>query len=139
MSPTDVNKAAFRELLEVEISGARFDLTDSLVHPDFVDHTNPPGMQHGRDGHRGIVSLFHGAFPDGQWSVEDLIAEGDRVVARTTFRGTHTGDFFGIPPTGIRVEMGGVHIGRFVDGKIIEHWGNNDDLGMMRQLGAIPA
>lgn len=121
------------------MDGARFNLTEGLVHPDFFDHTNPPGMQHGRDGHRGIVALFHGAFPDGQWSVEDLIAEGDRVVARTTFRGTHTGDFFGIPPTGIRVEMGGVHIGRFVDGKIIEHWGNNDDLGMMRQLGTIPA
>jgi predicted ester cyclase len=138
MSATEINKAAFRELLEVEISGARFELTERLVHPDFFDHTNPPGLQHGLEGHRGIVTLFHSAFPDGQWVVEDLIAEGDRVVARTTFRGTQTGDFFGLPATGKRVEMTGVHIGRFVDGKIIEHWGSNDDLGMMRQLGTIP-
>ena len=138
MSDTQAIKAAFKELLEVEISRARFDLTERLVHPEFFDHTNPLGLQHGLDGHRGIVTLFHGAFPDGQWTVEDLIAEGDRVVARTTFRGTHSGDFFGLPATGKAVDMAGVHIGRFAEGKIIEHWGTNDDLGMMRQLGAIP-
>lgn len=136
MSAIDVNKAAFRELLEVEISRARFDLTERLVHPDFFDHTNPPGLERGRDGHRGVVTLFHAAFPDGQWTVDDLIAEGDRVVARTMFRGTHRGDFFGLAPTGNVVEMSGVHIGRFRDGQIIEHWGNNDDTAMMRQLGA---
>jgi predicted ester cyclase len=138
MTSPDVNKATFRELLEVEISHARFDLTERLVHPEFFDHTNPPGLQNGREGHQGIVRLFHAAFPDGQWTVDDMVAEGDKAVARTTFRGTHTGDFFGMPPTGKRVAMQGVHIGRFIDGKIVEHWGSNDDLGMMRQLGAIP-
>lgn len=138
MTSAAANKELFRTLLEVEISEARFDLTESLVHPEFFDHTNPPGMQHGIDGHRAIVSLFHGAFPDGRWHVEDMIAEGDRVVARTTLRGTHEGDFFGIPATGKAVEIGGVHIARVADGKIIEHWGSNDDLGMMRQLGVIP-
>ena len=136
---SEANKAIFRELLEEEISTKRFDLTERLVHPDFFDHTNPPGMERGIAGHQAIVSLFHGAFSDLSWQVEDMIAEGDRVVARTTTRARHTGEFFGITPTGIAVEFSGVHIGRIKDDKVIEHWGNNDDLGLMRQLGAIPA
>lgn len=136
---SEQNKAVFKELLEVEISKKRFDLTERLVHPEFHDHTNPPGMQDGIDGHRAIVSLFHDAFSDMSWKVEDLIAEGDRVVARTTTTARHTGDFFGIPATGRQVEFGGVHIARIKEGKVVEHWGNNDDLGLMRQLGAVPA
>jgi predicted ester cyclase len=135
---SDDVKAVFQELIEVEIAGKRFELTEKLVHPDFFDHTNPPGMQRGIDGHRAIVTLFHGAFSEIEWECDDLIAEGDKVVARTTFRGKHSGDFFGIPPTGKRVEMPGVHIGRIKDGKVIEHWGSNDDLGLMRQLGVVP-
>jgi predicted ester cyclase len=67
-----------------------------------------------------------------------MIEEGDRVAVRTTFEATHTGDFFGIPPTGRRVSFTGVHIMRYSDGKLIEHWGSNDDLGLMRQLGVVP-
>ena len=85
-----------------------------------------------------IVTLFRAAFPDQQWLIEDLIAEGDRVVARSTMTGTHTGDFFGIPASGKSVRMSGVHIVRIQDGRIAEHWGNNDDLGLMRQIGVIP-
>ena len=139
MTSTDTNKAIFKELLEVEISGKRFDLTERLVHPDFYDHTNPPGMERGIAGHQAIVSLFHGAFSEMAWTCEDIIAEGDKVVARTTMTAKHTGDFFGIPATGTRVEVSGTHIARIKDGKVIEHWGNNDDLGLMRQLGAVPA
>lgn len=95
-------------------------------------------MQHGLEGHNAIVALFRAAFPDQWWQIEDLIAEGDRVVARTTMTGTHRGDFFGIPATGRAVTLSGVHIMRIADGRIAEHWGNNDDLGLMRQLGAIP-
>jgi len=113
-------------------------VAETIIHPDFFDHTNPPGMQHGLEGHKAIVRLFRSVFPDLRWDIDDLIAEGDRVVARTTMRGTHRGDFFGIPPTGRSVEMRGVHIMRIADGQIIEHWGSNDDLGLMRQLGAIP-
>lgn len=73
------------------------------------------------------------------WQIEDMLVDGDKVAVRTTFRGTHTGDFFGIPPTGKSVTVSGTHILRIADGKIAEHWGNNDDLGLMRQLGVIPA
>jgi predicted ester cyclase len=109
-----------------------------IIHPQFVDHTKPPGMQHGLAGHRAIVRLVRTAFPDQWWQIEDLIAEGDRVVARTPMTGTHRGDFFGIPPTGRSVTLTGVHLMRAAEGRVIEHRGNNDDMGLMRQLGVIP-
>ncbi|MFN8483805.1 MAG: ester cyclase [Anaerolineae bacterium] len=133
------NKELVRQLLEDDISQGNEVVAERIIAADFFDHTNPPGMQHGLEGHKAIVRLFRAAFPDQWWHIEDLIAEGDKVVARTTMRGTHTGDFFGIPPTGRRVELPGVHIMRIANGRIAEHWGSNDDLGMMRQLGVIPS
>ena len=133
------NKELVRQLLEDDISQGNEAVAERIIATDFFDHTNPPGMQHGLDGHKANVRLFRAAFPDQWWHIEDLIAEGDKVVARTTMRGTHTGDFFGIPPTGRRVELPGVHIMRIANGRIAEHWGSNDDLGMMRQLGVIPS
>jgi predicted ester cyclase len=133
------NKTLVRRLMGDDISRGDEATADAIIHPDFFDHTNPPGMQHGLEGHKAIVRLFRSVFPDPEWQIDDLIAEGDKVVARTTMRGTHLGAFFGIPPTGRNVEMNGVHVMRIADGKIIEHWGSNDDLGLMRQLGAIPA
>ena len=133
------NKDLVRRLLHEDISQGNEAVAAAIIHPGFVDHTNPPGMQHGLDGHTAIVRLFRAAFPDQWWHIEDLIAEGDRVVARTTMTGTQTGEFFGIPPTGRPVRVTGVHVMRIADDKIAEHWGNNDDLGLMRQLGVIPA
>ena len=133
------NKVLVRRLMEEDISQGDAQVAAAIIHPEFVDHTNPPGMQHGLEGHNAIVQLFRTVFPDLMWHIDDLIAEGDKVVARTTMRGTHLGSFFGIPPSGKPVEMTGVHILRIADGRIIEHWGNNDDLGLMRQLGAVPA
>lgn len=135
----EANKILVRRLMEDDISLGDEETADAIIHPDFFDHTNPPGMQHGLDGHKAIVRLFRSVFPDLKWRIDDLIAEGDKVVARTTMLGTHRGDFFGIPPTGRTVEMTGVHIMRIADGRIVEHWGSNDDLGLMRQLGVIPA
>jgi steroid delta-isomerase-like uncharacterized protein len=132
------NKILVRLLLEDDISKGDVAVAERIIAPDFYDHTNPPGMQHGLEGHKAIVALFRAAFPDQWWQIEDLIAEGDRVVARTTMRGTHLGDFFGIPPTGRQVTVSGMHILRIAGGRIAEHWGTNDDLGLMRQLGAIP-
>jgi steroid delta-isomerase-like uncharacterized protein len=133
------HKALVRRLMEEDISRGDEAVAEAIIHPDFVDHTNPPGMQHGLEGHKAVVRLFRSVFPDLEWRIDDLIAEGDKVVARTTMRGTQQGAFFGIPPTGKAVEMTGVHIMRIADGKIIEHWGSNDDLGLMRQLGALPS
>ena len=109
-----------------------------IFSPDFYDATNPEGMKHGLDGHNATVSLFHASFPDMVWSVEDVVAEGDDVVARTLMSGTHTGEFFGIPPTGREVRVAGIHMLTLRDGKVILHQGVNDDLGMMQQLGVAP-
>ncbi len=133
------NKELVRRLMEEDISQGNEAVAEAIIADDFFDHTNPPDMQRGLAGHKAIVRLFRAAFPDQWWHIEDMIAEGDKVVARTTMRGTHQGDFFGIAPTGRRVELSGVHILRIANGRIAEHWGNNDDLGMMRQLGAIPS
>ncbi len=142
MSVVEVNKALARRLFEEDLNEedqiARSGAADQLVAPDVVDHTNPPELKYGLESHKQIVTILHTAFPNVRWEVEDLIAEGDKVVARTTMHATHTGVFFGIPPTGKQVTVLGIQIMRFADGKLAEHWGNNDDLGMMQQLGVVP-
>ena len=134
---TDTREVA-RQLIEEDLNTGDVAAAERIVAAGFVDHTNPPGLQHGLAGHRGIVDLFHAAFPDVRWTIDDMVAEGDRVAMRLTMSGTHRGDFFGIPPTGKRVEVGGTDIVRIENGQVAEHWGYNDDLGLMRQLGAIP-
>jgi predicted ester cyclase len=83
--------------------------------------------------------MSRGAFPDARVTVEDQIAEGDKVVDRWTATGTPTGDLMGVPPTGRRIEVSGITISRFAGGKIVEDWYQGDDLGMMQQLGVIPS
>jgi predicted ester cyclase len=83
--------------------------------------------------------VFRDAFPDLRFTAEDIIAEGDKVAARYTMRGTHQGEFMGVAPTGNRIEVTGIDIVRFEGGKMVEHWANSDELGMMQQLGVIPA
>jgi steroid delta-isomerase-like uncharacterized protein len=136
---SEQNKALIRRLFAEDISPGNSAVATEIIHLAFHDHTNPPGMERGLDGHNAIVALFKAAFPDMWWQIHEMIAEGDRVVVRTTMEATHQGDFFGIPPTGTHVSVDGVHILRIADGKIAEHWGNNDDLGLMRQLGVIPS
>jgi predicted ester cyclase len=130
------NKALVGRMIDEEFNSGG-DIANEIIHPRFVDHTNPPGMQHGIAGHQAIVALFRGAFPDMRWRVEDSVAESDRVVVRLSLEATHTGAFFGIPATGRPIRVQGVHILRIADGRLAEHWGSNDDLGLMRQLGAI--
>ena len=86
-----------------------------------------------------MAAMLRTAFPDIRYTTEEVIGEGDTVVARTTLRGTHTGPFLGLAPTGRRVEQAQIHILRFAGGKAVEHRAVRDDLGLLRQLGAIPA
>src|SRR4051794_35553570 len=104
------NKELVQRLMEDDISRGGEATAEAIIHPEFFDHANPPGMQHGLDGHKAVVRLFRSVFPDLEWRIDDLIGEGDKVVARTTMRGTQRGDFFGIPPTARTVEMDGIHI-----------------------------
>jgi predicted ester cyclase len=131
------NKQVVRLLLEEDISRGNVAVAEQIIHPGFYDHTNPPGLKEGLAGHNGIVAYFRAAFPDLEFRIDELIAEGDRVVARTTMVGTQRGEFFGIPPTGRSVTVPGIHIMRIADGKVAEHWGVNDDLSLMKQLGVV--
>ena len=114
-------------------------LADELVSADFLNHDAPPEAPRGPAGLRFMVTMLRTAFPDIHYETEELIAEGDKVVARTTMRGTHLGPYMGIPPTGRRFEQQQIHILRFADGKAVEHRAVRDDLGMLQQLGVIPA
>ena len=135
---TEENKILVHRFNDEYINAGNLAAADELVAIDIVDHTGPPGLKHGRESHKKVVALFHTAFPDVRWTLEDVIAEGDKVAVRLTMRGTHQGEFFGIPPTGKQVTVSGIHIVRIANGRIAEHWGTNDDLGFLRQLGVLP-
>ena len=136
------NKRTVRRIFEDDLNqpdpAIRRRVAAEIFSSDFYDETNPEGMKHGLDGHDAVVTLFQGAFPGMCWEVEEIIAEGESVVVRTLMRGTHGGEFFGIPPTGREVTVAGIHMLTLRDGKVILHQGVNDDLGMMRQLGVVP-
>jgi predicted ester cyclase len=135
----DANKALIRRAYDELLEQGNFDNIEDIVHSEFVDHTNPPGWDADRGGLLRLCIYFRSAFPDIKVAFDDVVAEGDTVMHRQTMRGTHLGEFFGIPPTGNRVTYTGCHLWRVRDGKVIEHHATNDDLGMLRQLGAIPA
>ncbi len=130
------NKAIARRGYEA-INQKNLDALDEVVASDMTDHDPAPGQAPGLEGVKQYFSSLHAAFPDVQMDVEDMIAEGDKVVARVSVSGTHRGEFMGIAPTGNRVTIAGIDILRVADGKIVEHWGKFDDLGMMQQLGVM--
>lgn len=136
---TEQNKALFRRMVEEIFNRGNLGLVDEVFAPDFVEHEElPPGIPSGREGVKQMTSMLRGAFPDFKATIEDILAEGDRVVIRMTWTGTHQGDFMGIPATGRRVSFGVIDIVRFAGGKFAEHWGLMDQAGLMQQLGAVP-
>ena len=112
---------------------------DEVIAADFVNHSAPPGLPPGRAGLQVQLGLFYTAFPDIYGMIDELIAEGDRVVIRWHGGGTNTGELFGMPPTRRAMTLNGIAILRVADGQLAEHWASSDDLGMMRQLGLIPS
>jgi steroid delta-isomerase-like uncharacterized protein len=97
-----------------------------------------PEDMRGVEGARDFYSMYRGAFPDAQITIEDQLAEGDMVATRWTARGTHQGDLMGVPASGNRVEVAGMTISRSEGGRIVEEWNNYDALGLMQQIRAIP-
>jgi steroid delta-isomerase-like uncharacterized protein len=134
------NKDRLRRVYEEVINAGELGRSGEFIATDMVDHEHAPGAEdlQGPELFNQYFSMVRSAFPDFECVVEDMVAEGDKVAARVTLRGTHQGEFMGIPPSGNRIEVTGIDIARFADGKMVEHWGNFDDLGMMQQLGAIP-
>jgi len=137
-SETELNKAVIRRFVEEVQNEKNWDTFDELNADDFVNLSSPPGVPSDKEGGKMFLGAFISAFPDSYVTIEDMIAEGDRVVTKKTFNGTHTGELNGIPPTGKPVSIQYVDIMRLRDGQIVEHWLSMDQLSFMQQLGLVP-
>jgi steroid delta-isomerase-like uncharacterized protein len=137
---SEQNKAAVRRFFELWEAGET-DQFGEVVAADAVDHDpqRPFPDERGAEAARKTAEMFLAAFPDTAYTIEQQVAEGDLVVTRWIARGTHEGELMAIPATQKSVEVSGIAIDRLSDGKIVESWGNWDTIGMMQQLGAIPA
>jgi predicted ester cyclase len=131
------NKAIFCAIPEKLVNTGNLDTADQYFAPDFVDHTGPAGMPNGLAGFKAYVTMLRGAFPDLHLTVEDVVAEGEKVVVRATARGTMRGDYLGMKATGKPATWTEIHIGRLVDGKVVDHWATIDQLGTLQQLGLV--
>jgi steroid delta-isomerase-like uncharacterized protein len=132
---TDDNKALVQRFFEEVINQRNLAALDQFVPPGGVNHIVPSGMPQEANQ---FLGQYLGAFPDVQATVEDLMADGDKVVARVSYRGTHQGAFRGIPPTGKQIAVMGINIFRIANGKLVEHWGLTDRLAGLQQVGVVP-
>jgi steroid delta-isomerase-like uncharacterized protein len=140
MSAED-NKALSRRLFREFWDQKNLAVADELLAADHTDHTpgSPPGLPPGPEGIKQFASVYFTAFPDLRVTIEDQVAEGERVVTRWTSYGTNSGSLFGMPATNRSATITGITIDRFAGGKIVETWTNFDNLGMLQQLGVVPA
>ena len=132
---TEENIAVVRRWLEEIGNAGKLEVVDEIYAPTFVDHAAMPDQLPGPEGVKQFIRMIKAVFPDWHYTIEDLIADGDKVVARVTMRGTHQGTWFGVPPTGKQVITTAIQIHRIAEGKIQETWANADILSMMYQIG----
>ena len=136
---SEQNKAIVRRLFEELWNKGNLSLADQLFTPNYTHHdSSSPDFGHGPESERKRATLYRTAFPDLQLTIEDIIAEGETVMARWSCRGTHKGDLSGIAPTGKQFTISGVSIARLANGKLAEGWVNWDAQGLMQQLGIVP-
>ncbi len=135
---TEDNKRLVRRFYDEVLNGKSFQVLEELATSDYQEHDMLPGQGAGLAGLRGRVELLMGAL-DSSFTIEDIIAEGDRVVVRWTNSGTHVGEFAGIPATGKSFTIAGIDVYRMDGGKMAEHWHVVDQLAMLQQLGLIPS
>lgn len=131
------NKALVRRLYDEVVNQKKLEMLDSLCAPEFVDHNPTPGSGGRLSDVKAMFRDMLAAFPDLTMTVQDQIAEGDKVACRLVARGTHQGEYHGIPATGQTVEIGGIDIVRFAGGKAVERWGYFDDVKMLQQMGVM--
>ena len=136
---SEENKALLRREIEEVWNKHNPDAVDEFFAPDLVNHSAPPGMPNDREGVKAGLGMFLGAFPDVKVTSDFMLAEGDKVAMHFTMRATHTGEWLGIPATGKRINMTGIVIVRIAGGRIAELWTESDTMGMMQQLGVVPA
>ena len=136
---SEANKARVRRFIEAIVTNRNLQGADELLAPTYIDHRIPPGIAATGEGFKQFAAALRSAFPDLQTTVEDLVAEGDKVAARWSSRGTHQGQFMALAPTGRSFNITGTDIFRIEGGRIVEHWSEVDQLGLFQQLGVIPA
>jgi len=136
---TDENKAIIRRWFDEVINHKRIDRADLFVASDYVDHGALPGQAPGLEGAKQKWAMYIAAVPDLRGTVDDMVAEGDKVAARWTAEGTQQGELLGIPPTGKHFRFSGISICRLAEGKMGEQFEQWDRLDLMQQLGVIPA
>jgi steroid delta-isomerase-like uncharacterized protein len=135
---SEENKALVRRFVEEAFNKGNLDVADEVYASNFVSHESAGPVERDPEYVKQFVGTYRGAFPDGHTTVEAVIAEGDKVAYRWTFRGTHRGELMGIPPTERQVTITGITLDRVSGGKIDEEWNNFDQLGMLQQLGVAP-
>ncbi len=137
---TENNKALVRRVYEEVINEGNMALLDELVSPDYVEHDpNWPQPVHGPEGLKQYFLAFRTAFPDLHLTIEDMVGEGDKIAVRHTAHGTHEGNMMGIPATGKQVTVPAITIHSINGGKFVETWVIGDSLGLLQQIGVIPA
>ncbi len=136
MTPAE-NKTVVNRFVEEVINQGRLEQADQLVVADFVELDPLPGQQPGREGLKEVIAQMRAAFPDIHWVLDEMVTEGEKVVSRFTWSGTHRGTFLGIPATGRSISVKGVVIDRVVAGKMVDSRILMDGLSMMQQLGAL--
>ena len=134
----DEAKALYTRFVEEVINTGNADVVDELYAADYVDHTPPPGAPPGLEALRLVPALFRGGFPDVHFTIHKLVGEGDIVASHVTGHGTHTGQFLAFPASGNEATWRSLGFFRVRDGKIVEHWGLPDMLGLLIQIGVIP-
>jgi predicted ester cyclase len=132
------NKALLRRIFEQGVNARDYNVFDELIAPNYVNY-NLPAPAPGPAGFKQVIGMFIAAFPDFHVTIEDMFADGDKVVTRGYGTGTHRGDFQGIPPTGKEVRINYIDIWRLENGKFVENWVQLDQVGLLQQLGVVPA
>jgi steroid delta-isomerase-like uncharacterized protein len=136
---SETNKTVVRRLFEEVWNKGNLPVTDELFAPNYAHHdSSTPDVGRGPESEKKRATLYRTAFPDLRLTIEDIIAEGETVMARWSCQGTHRGDLSGIAPTGKRFTISGISIARIANGKMAEGWVNWDALGLMQQLGVVP-
>lgn len=133
------NKALLRRYVEEVLNKGNVDAVDKFFAANCVDHTAPPGTPPGVDGIKQLLTATLAAFSNLHVTIEDMIAEEDKVVSQMTGRGTHTTKFMGVAPTGRELTIMQISIDRIAEGKIVEHWGLADQMALMQQLEVVPS
>ena len=136
---SEENKALVRRAFDEMLNKKNLASAEQFIAPNYVGHfSGTPGPINGIEGFKQFLGIYNSAIPDSTVTFDSILAEGDRVAARLTYRGTHSGALMGIPPSNKTIQITSINILRLVNGKAVEQWAVTDDLGLMQQIGVIP-